>query len=217
MPAAPAAAYTLALLRAGLDAIQDIAGKGARYDKIKVATFQVAWNQAVAAGALAGTAAPNQAITTDGIWGPETASAMGHTLPSGIPPVPTLPGGVPAWWTPVRANVLGMAGQLQQQLATAISGGAPAAVPGATAPQDVLNQVLPQAQQIAQDARAAANGGTPVHDTSSPIALPGSLITGQAPSRKAASWPWIVGGLTLATLLAGFAWAASQKKKRGRR
>lgn len=216
MPTAPAAAYTLALLQAGLACIQDVAVAGARYNHLKVATFQTAWNNAVAAGALAGTAAPNQAIAADGVWGPHTAAAMGHTLPSGLPPVPTLPTQVAAWWTPIKANVLGMAGQLQQQIGATISSSMPADVPGSAAPQDLLNTILPSSQQTAQAATDAATSNTPVRQSGGTVALPGSLIQGQAPSRKTPSWPWIVGGLTLATLLAGFAWAASQKK-RGRR
>jgi hypothetical protein len=216
MPAIPQSAYVLALLQAGLDVIQNLGVAGSSYDRRKVATFQVVWNRAVAAGALAGSAAPNQNITTDGLWGPETAAAMGHTLPSGIPLPPSIARLVPQWWTPIKSGVLGAAAQLQNQLAQQVGQAVPDTT-GSTGPQraqDVLNSVLDPSQTIAQSAQAA----TPLPgNTALPIQLPGSLIQGQAPARQASAWPWVVGGLTLATLIAGFAWAASKSKKRGRR
>jgi len=213
-------ATIMGVFNAAMDAVKNVGEFGARYDHTKIATFQQLWNGAIDRGVITGASR----LVQDGVYGQNTATALQSQLQNaGVPRIPASASLVSTWWNGVKASVAYYATTTAANLAAAVSANTPTNATGDEA-ADHIQQATGGSGATVQDIAAASStrgpSGTATTSASAsggPIALPAEYITASTTRRVGLSWPWVVGGIGLATLAAWALFAANKRRSAGKR
>ena len=214
-------ASIMGVFNAAMEVVKNVGEFGARYDHTRVVTFQQLWNNAVESGVISGASR----LTPDGVYGPNTATALQSQLQSaGVPRIPATASLVPTWWNGVKAAVAYYASTTSAHLAAAIAANTPQNTTGDQAAATIQSATSAPAQTIADiGAQTSTRGPSGTATTAAsgsaggPIALPSEYITAPAPRRLGLSWPWVVGGVGLLTAAAWALYAAMRRRGAGKR
>jgi hypothetical protein len=221
---------------AGADALRSVGLFGAGYDRAKVTRFQKASN--VFAGVLVngpGTV-PVPMLDVDGIYGPQTASALRVLL--GAPPTSPIPATtavqLSAQWRAAGGAVATAVGQYlasrRAQAVTSIPSNATPPTPNATtaAAQQAQAAVAAAHEPLTAPPAPEAPAAQPPPDVAPPGPQPGPppptpvrvldpiYVPGTRVQKQGGDLPWFAIGLGVLAFTGVIGWAAYRKRKRSR-